>query len=386
MSGPFLHRKCGCGGSCGSCREDELRRWSDPQRTTPERVPPVVHDVLRSPGQPLDTATRMEMEPRFGHDFSRVRVHSGERAAQSAVAVDALAYAAGNHIVLGSRSLPREVMAHELAHIVQYNNAQHGNAGGGDVLPQRVAAPDSPAELEADRAVASTAAVDGRTDGSLHRYRHHTAFNFNVDHPPMLEEQEFPKGSKDKLPWVESIEVVFDDTDVDVAGETIPTGTLTATYFSNPAALGSITFNISGGSPTLGFTDIVTGKKVTRIEGVGYNDVPLADGEGPRKKYAKANAAGERNSSMHYAIFFKGGQAIHGGALNGASHSCVHAVPDAALARLNYHSVVGMTKVTTRYAASVLEDICCERAKVLGATKKGGVPHPCNKTDPAACP
>ena len=380
MSGPLLHRKCGCGGSCGSCRKDKLRRWSAPRQQSTSRVPPVVHDVLRSPGQPLDTATRMEMEPRFGHDFSRVRVHSGERAAQSAVAVDALAYAAGNHIVLGSRSLPREVMAHELAHVVQ-----HGNAGSGDVLPQRVAAADSAAEVEADRAVASTAAVAGGHDGSLHRYRPKSAPNFNVDHPMMLEEQEFPKGSKQKLPWIETINISFDGTDIDTNNETIPIGTLDATYFANPASMGSITFDISGGSPSLGFTDVVTGNKVTRIEGVGYNNVAQVDGEGPGKRYAKP-IAGVRNANMHYAIFFQGPQAIHGGALDGASHSCVHARPNDALARLNYHSVIGLTKVTTRYSPTVLEDICCERAKFRGATKKGEVPHPCNKTDPKACP
>ena len=38
--------------------------------------PPIVHQVLVSPGQPLDTATRVFMEPRFGHDFSQVRVHT----------------------------------------------------------------------------------------------------------------------------------------------------------------------------------------------------------------------------------------------------------------------------------------------------------------------
>ena len=45
------------------------------EATVPARaVPPVVHEVLRSPGQQLDTSTRSAVEPRFGHDFSRVRV------------------------------------------------------------------------------------------------------------------------------------------------------------------------------------------------------------------------------------------------------------------------------------------------------------------------
>jgi len=51
-------------------------------------VAPFVHEVLHSPGQPLDSATRAFMEPRLGHDFSRVQVHTGAKAAESARAVN----------------------------------------------------------------------------------------------------------------------------------------------------------------------------------------------------------------------------------------------------------------------------------------------------------
>ncbi len=55
------------------------------EATTPTRtVPPIMHEVLRSPSQPLDSGTRAEMEPRFGHDFGQVRVHTSARAASSA--------------------------------------------------------------------------------------------------------------------------------------------------------------------------------------------------------------------------------------------------------------------------------------------------------------
>jgi len=55
-----------------------------------------VHEVRRSTGQPLDPATRAFMEPRFGHDFSRVRVHADDQAGGSPRAVNAQAYAVGN--------------------------------------------------------------------------------------------------------------------------------------------------------------------------------------------------------------------------------------------------------------------------------------------------
>ena len=65
------------------------------------------------------------MEPRFFHDFSRVRVHTDEQAAESARAVDAQAYTVGAHIVFGDgeyasqTSRGRELLAHELAHVLQ---------------------------------------------------------------------------------------------------------------------------------------------------------------------------------------------------------------------------------------------------------------------------
>ncbi len=89
-------------------------------------VPPLVDEVLSSGGgQPLDESTRSFMEPRFGHDFSRVRVHTDERAAESARAVNALAYTAGQDVVFGGGQYEPETMegkkllAHELTHVVQ---------------------------------------------------------------------------------------------------------------------------------------------------------------------------------------------------------------------------------------------------------------------------
>jgi hypothetical protein len=91
----------------------------------PSTVPPVVQDVLYSPGQPLDSGTRAFMEPRFGHDFSQVRVHADERAAESARAVNALAYTVGRDIIFAAgqfkplASEGRLLLAHELTHVVQ---------------------------------------------------------------------------------------------------------------------------------------------------------------------------------------------------------------------------------------------------------------------------
>src|SRR4051812_9501347 len=60
-------------------------------------TPQIVQDALRSPGRPLSFDTRAAMNLRFGQDFSGVRVHTGETAAEAAAAVNANAFTAGNH-------------------------------------------------------------------------------------------------------------------------------------------------------------------------------------------------------------------------------------------------------------------------------------------------
>jgi hypothetical protein len=92
-------------------------------------VPPIVHDVLRSPGQPLDPDLRSSFEPRFGHDFGNVRVHTDARAVESARAVNALAYAIGPNIVLQPDHYEpasvegKKLLAHELTHVLQQTSA-----------------------------------------------------------------------------------------------------------------------------------------------------------------------------------------------------------------------------------------------------------------------
>ena len=55
-------------------------------------------ETLDSPGQSLDSTTRNFMEPRFGYDFSQVRVHTGEEAQESAREAGALAYTTGRDV------------------------------------------------------------------------------------------------------------------------------------------------------------------------------------------------------------------------------------------------------------------------------------------------
>lgn len=143
VSAPVVQRTCSAcaaGGECAECRkesEPSLQRAVDgaAQRTPAagEAAPPIVHDVLRSSGRPLETASRTMMESRFGRDFSNVRVHTDAQANKSAESVGALAYTVGNHVVFGSGHLSssagEELLAHELTHVVQ----QRGVSIGGSI-------------------------------------------------------------------------------------------------------------------------------------------------------------------------------------------------------------------------------------------------------------
>lgn len=88
-------------------------------------APPIVNEVLRSPGEPLDDSTRCIMEARFGHVFRDVLVHKDARAARSAHAVNARAYTVGHDIVFATGQYRPDtadgakLLAHELAHVAQ---------------------------------------------------------------------------------------------------------------------------------------------------------------------------------------------------------------------------------------------------------------------------
>ena len=135
MPEPQVSRACACGGSCAGCRAqgDEVERVQAKRVTGGEKgcsaVPPAVHEALRSAGRPLDPTVRSFMEPRFGHDFSRVRIHSGATADRSARDLNALAFTVGNQIVFGPGEFApetregRSLLAHELTHVIQQTGA-----------------------------------------------------------------------------------------------------------------------------------------------------------------------------------------------------------------------------------------------------------------------
>lgn len=139
MPASMMQRACACGGTCSNCQKEHKKeaplqmKRVNANGSEQTEVPSIVHEVLQSSGQPLDTETRSFMEPRFGHDFSKIRIHTDTKASESAKAVNALAYTVGRNIVFsaGQNALQsntgKQLIAHELAHVLQ----QGGSANSG---------------------------------------------------------------------------------------------------------------------------------------------------------------------------------------------------------------------------------------------------------------
>lgn len=129
----------------------------------------IVSKAMRSPGKPLDPDMRAFMEPRFGHDFSRVRVHTGGAAAESARAVNALAYTVGRDIAFAegqyaaNSTAGRRLIAHELAHVVQQSDGSRQAGSPGELA---IGQPGDHIEREAD-SVAERIVGGGHSGTSL---------------------------------------------------------------------------------------------------------------------------------------------------------------------------------------------------------------------------
>jgi hypothetical protein len=153
-----LQRKCACGSSTsGGCAECAAKRRLDRSASTEDEIrqeaPAVVHEALRTSGEPIEPESCVFFEQAFGHNFSRVRVHTDQLAARSAKAVNAHAFTVGEDIVFADgQYAPRDaagalLIAHELAHVVQQRAMSPSDTSG-----LRVSPTDASSENEADRA------------------------------------------------------------------------------------------------------------------------------------------------------------------------------------------------------------------------------------------
>lgn len=134
--------------------------------TASVRPESVIREVLSSPGSALEPSAAAVVRPPRGHDFSQVRIHTDGAAAASASLLSARAYTVGSHIVFGggeysaSTTSGRQLLAHELAHVVQQGmltiESAHSHA------PLRIAGPSECQEREADDVAVG---IDRRPNG-----------------------------------------------------------------------------------------------------------------------------------------------------------------------------------------------------------------------------
>jgi hypothetical protein len=130
-----------------------------------------VKEVVGSGGDALDSATREDMEASFGQDFGDVRVHTDDRATESARSVNAHAYTVGNDVVFQrDRYAPgsdegRRMLAHELTHVIQQRSGPVDGAPAPGGI--RISDPSDPFERQAastaEQIVSSPAPAAGPT-------------------------------------------------------------------------------------------------------------------------------------------------------------------------------------------------------------------------------
>jgi hypothetical protein len=204
----LLLRKCACGGAPkleGECEECRKKRVS--LQSGAATVPPIVREALRSSGQPLDLATRTLLESRFGHDFSRVRVYTDAKAAESARAVNALAYTVGRDIVFGSGqyrpSTPwgQRLLAHEATHVLQQRDINSGSALSSSL--QMDSAEDA-SEKEAEAVANRFASAEGLVVSGIGQREGHISRQLDEEESQRREPARNLPG--DPLPYREAME------------------------------------------------------------------------------------------------------------------------------------------------------------------------------------
>ena len=120
---------------CAHCEEEKktYRKEMNSNETTADHGLESYISNLNNSGQLLPNEVRSFYEPKFGYDFSNVKVHTNPVAAKSAQSINALAYTSGNNIVFNSgqyspaTNAGRKLLAHELTHTIQQKRTDDKN-------------------------------------------------------------------------------------------------------------------------------------------------------------------------------------------------------------------------------------------------------------------
>lgn len=130
-----------------------LQRFTGQASKGTDTAPYRIDRVLASPGRPLDLSLQLEMGQRFDHDFSKVRVHTGAAAEQSAREINAHAYTMGHNVVFGAGQYTpgthkgRRLLAHELTHVVQQRQNANPSTSQSDLSIHRKVKVEKPKDM-----------------------------------------------------------------------------------------------------------------------------------------------------------------------------------------------------------------------------------------------
>jgi hypothetical protein len=190
-----VSRKC-------ACEEDEEPNLLQAKSvgSAGHESPANVHQVIRSPGQSLDSKTRESFEPRFRRDFSDVRIHTDSAAGASARRMNALGYTVGRHVVFADGQYSPETMsgrrllAHELAHVVQQSMC--GLSAGVVRRKENPRRAWSPSLIEAGVGVLDSPDTFSCMTSTNIRGRHLTTANFSGRLPDDVRAKRFRLGGE----------------------------------------------------------------------------------------------------------------------------------------------------------------------------------------------
>lgn len=156
----LLQHKCACSkpaGLTGKCSECQSKKLTLQHRAANQvessEVPPIVHEVLNSPAQPLDPDIRAFMESRFGHDSSQVRVHNSEvRQQQMILELDPLST---------SQAVPMNSPRYQVTHQIPFGKDTLEDPDGELVRQQFIQPPPSSGTCQNGGGVSRCQAISG---------------------------------------------------------------------------------------------------------------------------------------------------------------------------------------------------------------------------------
>lgn len=160
-TGPFANENIGNGpgksqfaiNSIGHLVQKQVEEEEEEEllqaKEVPGKTPAPDHDIqtniknLGGSGKPLSMTERSFFEPRFGYDFSRVRLHSGVHASKLSQSLNARALTMGRDVVFGEgqyspgTKVGMNLLAHELTHVVQQGEARSQQSANGSQFVSR---------------------------------------------------------------------------------------------------------------------------------------------------------------------------------------------------------------------------------------------------------